>query len=215
MSHSRVTLCEEDIDAIWRVAHARAGRADWVDRPALCGVSLRDGLAVCTDSYRLAACPTEYDGEPVGLSREAMEALPATGPARVKPADYPPFPALNSIHVAPAVHTITVDRADVLYQLRSAKQNERVEIGAKAERWSMFNMYLRQPGKEWVFDTAIGYLPPVIVETRYLIDALHALGCHKVLLSTWSPRHPLWIGDADEEGDEMIQCIMPGIGWRA
>jgi hypothetical protein len=71
----RVPLSEEKPqEADWwsRLYHLAYAASSDRSKPALCSVQLDDGWAYCTDSYRIAAQRTDYDGPPMLLPAELI-----------------------------------------------------------------------------------------------------------------------------------------------
>ncbi|HXH58439.1 hypothetical protein [Iamia sp.] len=229
-----VTLTEEDVDNLHRVAPA-AGRND--DYPGLHAVHMADGWVFATDSHRLHGIPDapETSG-PLAIPLRALANLPTDGPVTItvdeetvrwrvagvdhqhpRPKTLPVGPILEK----PAPHRVTIPRARLLSAVRTVggrpKSGHRDPMKvtlSSSGRTQHTEWYLHVSGEtnEKVPVTVTSpqkWLPSLTFNQAYLADALAAIHDTCVTLSAFDPLQPVFIDGADNGGDGLLAIVMP------
>ena len=82
-----------------------------------------------------------------------------------------------------------------------------VELKARGESEDLLNAPPSFTSK--VEGTVEGKAPPILVNVRYLIEALSAIGSPDVVVELFPPRQPMVIRPADDDGLNYVYVVMP------
>lgn len=207
MSTRRITLTDEDVEALRRVAPFADRNAY---RPLLTLVHVWDGLAYATDSYRLAF--TEIDCDDLRIPAECVKWLPPDGctltvttTKAVEPVgertvvswDEDGDTVGGSFVIPPFGGALTAD--DLLRIVTKAAPNGRPIFAARRSRLTAEPQYTHHDGQAkpmaLVADRALGVW--TWIDHKFLTDAVKALDETFGVAFGANPAQPAWLFDDD------------------